>query len=547
MALVPDVIGGRKAPQREQCDWAQHAMAAGFAALLSVAAYLLQGHIGLGLSDEGFLWYGVQRVLAGEVPIRDFGAYDPGRYYFAAALLGIAGESGIIALRVVSYIVQAIGIYAAMILVAGSSRWSSRTARAGLMLVTGTVLACWMFELYKQYDKLTAILLVTTLAYLLERPTRQRYFVFGVVVGLAAVIGRNHGVYGALGGVLAMAYLAIERVDGRLCFRPSAGPLYWAGGLLAGFSPMLLMAALAPGFLPAFLANLKLMLEMGATNLALPVPWPWLFPLTELPFNDALGLFAEGATFVALPAFCAGGLGYLIYSGATGRRAVPALAAAILIAPGYAHYAFSRADLYHLATGALPMLLAMLVLLGQLRQRVVAAASAALLLAATVRLTYGYHPVEKECGDRANGAIKRPACVKLTVGKDTLLLRPLSARFIQDLGRMVARIPADREILVLPWLSGAYPIFGKRSPTWDIYAMFPRSEAFQKEEIERIRRARPGMIFIANGAVDGRADLTFSSTNPLIFQHVVENYQVVSRLGSSYLFVPPELAAAFGK
>ncbi len=125
-----------------------------FSTALVVGSFVWQGAYGFNMGDEGFLWYGVQRVQAGEVPLLDFISYDPGRYYWSAALMALFRSDGIIALRIAGAVFQFLGVFVGLLLLA-RQRSKFDIAIFALMAIT---LVAWMFNWYKDYDTSLSII-----------------------------------------------------------------------------------------------------------------------------------------------------------------------------------------------------------------------------------------------------------------------------------------------------------------------------------------------------------------------------------------------------
>lgn len=486
-------------------------------ALIAVwSLFIWQGHVGFSLWDEGFLWYGVQRVLKGEVPIRDFMSYDPGRYYWTALLASLAGNDGILSVRIAVAVFQTAGLFVGLwvIISSMSKRNRDRLFLGGVAAVT---LVVWMFPRHKLFDISTSIFLLGGVTFLAGKPTAWRYFVCGVSVGMAAVLGRNHGVYGAVGSLGVTLWICVTTRDTLACVR---GMLLWGVGVATGFLPVLVMIVVVPGFASSFWESVRLLAEQKATNLPLPVPWPWKADLSWS-LVDVFRVFLIGDFFLGLLLFVCLAGSWIIIMHRCRNPPPAALVASVFLAIPYAHYAFSRADVGHLAQGIFPMLIGTFVVLGMLGAKYRWFFSSCLCVASIYAVCV-QHPGWL-CMTSIRCEPVEISGAELTVDAatvaDVAMLRKLADTYAPD----------GRSFIAVPFWPGAYALLERKSPMWEIYPLFSRSETFQRDEIERIKSASPGFAFVFDLALDGDDALKFRNTHPLIYQYIQDNFQPVDQ------------------
>ncbi|MGC2166216.1 MAG: hypothetical protein WA632_09410 [Gallionella sp.] len=476
---------------------------------------------GLSLSDGGFLWYGAQRVMLGEVPMRDFFAYDIGRYYWLAAFMRVLNDGGIFALRVGLNIFQMLALLLGLVTMVRSCKSQS----GAFWLIALSTVVVWMTPQFRLIDLSLPLILISALAFLIERPSLRRYFLAGAVLGIVAVFGRNHGLYGLAGTVCVILYLKSD-VPGRPTFKSAL--LVWALGLVVGYLPVLVFIALVYGYASAFWDSVSALMRYQTTNLPLPVPWPWTVNFEVVPPLEAARSVLTGVFFLADIAIGVFGMMWLVVKRYRNQHVPPVLVAAIVLVLPYAHYAYSRADIEHLALGVPPLLIAIFAFLTVAPVKM-KWPFAVLLCSASMFVMLPAHP----------GWIcyTHGECVQINVTGTQLKVDRDTAAVLRGITRLAERYsPGERSFLVEPFWPGAYAALRRKSPMWEIYVSpFLRGAEFQRSEIERIRYANPGFVVINDLPLDGRDEMRFSNSHRLIEQYIRENFVLISDPGRATL------------
>lgn len=488
------------------------------AASLTGLSFYLQNNIGINLADEGYLLYGVVQTAAGKVPIRDFHAYDPGRYYWMAAWSLIFGE-GLRAMRLYlalfGFMGLSLGLLAARRVI--KSFWG--------LIPLGALLTLWMFPRFHSFDLAFAMGTVFFATRLIEAPTLRRYFSAGVFVGVAAFFGRNLGLYAFLAISVTTFYIWL-RLDRGLLLRRYAS---FVGGVFLGYSPMFFMVLFIPGFFSAFVDSILFLFRLGATNLPLPVPWPW-----QAFSSGAVGLafryyFFLGLIFLVMPLFylfCLVRLPFIRKEEA-GRNAL--LTASLFTGVFYLHYVFSRADIEHLARGISPMILAMAALVCLLKA---GWGRKALIIGAVIFLSFASYFTILQVNPAYNKNVRqRGLYLEYPIRGDKIWMHRGQAVVISAIERTVSKyVPPEAGLFLAPTIPAMYYILERESPTWDIYFVFKTPPEEQAKIIASLEEHNVSWAVVGDISIDGRDDLRFSRTYDMVWAYLRRNYVIVAPL-----------------
>jgi len=495
---------------------------------LATLSLYLQCNIGLGLADEGFLladegflWYGAVQTALGRVPVRDFQSYDPGRYYWTAFWLRLLGNN-LISLRISCRIFQVIGMTLGLLVLRRAIRsWP-------MLIVAGFVLLAWMIPRHKLFDSSIAMSGVFFAFYLIRKPSLRRHFISGIFVGIAAFFGRNHGLYNFLAFALLIMFIWFKSGRTNLIRRA----VWWFIGILVGYSPMLIMILTVEGFWSSFIEEALVSFSRGATNIPLPVPWPWKLQISKITLatlEPAVRRFLVGSAYLSIPLFYFCSVICISASKKERMQRKSILVAATLVGMMYMHHAFARAGSYHLAQAIGPFLIALFALpftFNFSNKKILNSIGLLILLGVTHIAVVRMSPY---CWKKNTSSV---TFVKYDIAGSHIWMTQRKADFIKTVRDIDSqKVRKDEGLLIAPHWPGLYPILQRESPLSRIYFLFPESTERQKEMIRLLKKKNVNWVILGDVALDGRGELRFRNTHRLVWQHFVDEFEVVNFQG----------------
>jgi len=466
--------------------------------------------IGVNTADEGYLLKGTMDTVAGKVPIRDFRAYDPGRYYFCALWVRAFGPK----FRAIRYAMSAVSI--GFLLACCAILYQA----AGMVYATAAGCALcyvWLRPHYKHFEMLFSIASVLVLSNVPSAPPGTAALGLGAYIGIAFFFGLNIGLYALGATVLSAAIMP----DVASHLSGASTMLQFGLGLLLGSLPFLWMFARHRGLLGDYLQRKVLtVLRRGTSNLPLPQPWVWNRHVPQLNWFAPARQFSFKLAYTFVPFYClAVVLLFTLGLEANNQEAWRMAAQASLVGLIYFHHIFSRADVDHLCVAIHPVLIALSLSAMAWFDEFSATTAILLLVIASAWL------VLPASSSGWNYLRARASYISYETGRESLLLWAEQAEAFVKLKEIVETHTKPNEpIFAGPDVPGYFPLFQRDTAVYDVYCVQPATARAQSEMLEQLKRNSPVLALVASSVVDGRQDLRFDTNYDEVWSYLAKNY-----------------------
>jgi hypothetical protein len=298
------------------------------------------------------------------------------------------------------------------------------------------------------------------------------------------------------------------------------------------------MSAFIPGYFQAYLDSILFIFRHRTTNLPLPVPWPWLaFTRPELhlvsgTINERtifLHDFFLGVLFLALPVFYAVAIVRHFFVKREDVRQSALLTASLFVGFFYMHYAFSRADIEHLARAIHPLILTVVALVcvpepGRRRKALIALASIFLVVSSYYTILLEKPFYKKNFSQQGLYAEYPIRGEQIWISKGQIISIGTIERFVRE------RVSPDDWLFLAPYIPTMYYILDRESPTWNTYFLFKGTDEEQKRVIDDLEKRKVRWGVVGDIPLNGMEELRFSRTYDKVWEYLQQNYVLVDPL-----------------
>lgn len=467
--------------------------------------FYLSYNVGFNLADEGYLWYGTIRVLNKEVPIRDFRAYDPGRYYWCA-LFAFFFNKSLLTIRFANITVAWLALsITSFIIFTVTSSWA-------LTLLFPIISIFWMTPIYKIIDTATPLFTIIFLFLMVSQPSPITISVAAFWIAFSLFIGANHFLYNGLAFLGAMLFFLIK-INFLTVFDVL---LFTLIGGLTGLIPTIVFLMIPGTYSAYYRKKIKKVFSRGTTNLKIPIPFFWKPIPKGLQSKIKTTQLLLGLQSIILPVFYIFGIIYTVLFASTESDYL--LFTASLVGLTYLNHYYSRADKDHITSITIPFIIG-----------IIAINNPILLSLSIVYLLYmSYGIVGSAFYDMLSISKYGQNSRKLNRTNASVWLDEPYGNHIEQLVKKIESNSTKRcNIFLAPMWVGLFPLLDRKSEVYDTFPVYPATKMEQQTMINQIKDGNIGFAAIENVNLDGQEYLRFENTYSLVWAYLSENFELL--------------------